>query len=147
MKKILLFIFLVSVLSSCMKIPYISTSSIIDYSYYSDKGFFITESNSVNFQYKPICSIQVRVESGYEVTGSDKEVSRSLLGGEKTTYSEKMGNYKIATVNEALDLIYKESVEKGANGVINMKITPLTAYQGNQTIITGYYVTGMAIKR
>lgn len=147
MKKILLLAVAALAMTSCSKIPYTSTVTVIDYSYFTKKGFFITEAPSVSFEYEPIGSIMVRVESGHEVIKEERKVSKSILGGEIETYSSKMGKYKVATIDDALDVIYEESVKAGANGLINVKITPLSVYQSGQTYITGYIVNGMAIKK
>ena len=69
------------------------------------------------------------------------------MGGETITRTSKLGEYKVATVDNALDVIYEESIKAGANGLINVKITPLSVYQSGITFITGYNVSGMAIKK
>ena len=135
---------------SVQKMPYLETSSFVDYSTYAQKGFFITESNSVSFEYKPIGSIMVKVENGYEVLSVDKnEFSIDNISGQtKVSYKQKLGDYKIATINDALDLIYKKSIEQKADGIINIKIEPIISPNPYQTnTITGYFVSGMAIKR
>ena len=147
MKKFLLFAFVALIFTSCMKIPYTSTVTVIDYSYFSKKGFFITESPSVSFDYEPVGSIIVRVENGHEVVKEKTKVTKTLLGGETITRTSKLGEYKVATVDNALDVIYEESIKAGANGLINVKITPLSVYQSGITFITGYNVSGMAIKK
>lgn len=73
MKRILAFL-LLCCLCGCAttyKWPYVQESSIIDYSQYAKKGFFITQANSVNFDYTPIGSISAKVEGGYEVLNID----------------------------------------------------------------------------
>ena len=147
MKKILLLAVAALAMTSCSKIPYTSTVTVIDYSYFTKKGFFITEAPSVSFDYEPVGSIMVRVESGHEVTKEEKKVSKSILGGEIETYTTKFGKYKVATIDDALDFIYEESTKVGANGLINVKITPLSTYLSGQTYVTGYIVSGMAIKK
>lgn len=147
MKKFLLFAFVALIFTSCMKIPYTSTVTVIDYSYFSKKGFFITESPSVSFDYESVGSIMVSVQSGHNVIEGEKKVSKSIFGGEIETYSSVMGKYRAATIDDALDLIYDESIKAGANGLINLKISPITVYQSGQTYVTGYIVNGMAIKR
>lgn len=147
MKKFLLFAFVALIFTSCMKIPYTSTVTVIDYSYFSKKGFFITEAPSVSFDYESVGSIMVSVQSGHNVIEGEKKVSKSIFGGEIETYSSVMGKYRAATIDDALDLIYDESIKAGANGLINLKISPITVYQSGQTYVTGYIVNGMAIKR
>lgn len=151
--KQIVFILSVILLMGCStigKFPYVQESSIIDYSQYEKKCFFITESNSVSFEYKPIGSIMVKVENGYEVISVDKKESSidDIYGQKKISYKKKFGDYKVATINDALDLIYNKSIEKNADGIINIKIEPIIGQNPYQTnTITGYFVSGMAIKR
>src|SRR5690606_19343858 len=44
--------------------PY-TTVSIVDYKFYTERGFFITESNSVSFEYTPVSSIVVKSVPGF----------------------------------------------------------------------------------
>lgn len=74
MKKIISFCVVLLLVTSCTtyKIPYRRYSAAIDFSAYAQKGFFITESNSVNFSYEPLGSITSVVTSGYEVISGNK---------------------------------------------------------------------------
>ncbi|TKC06936.1 hypothetical protein [Pedobacter frigoris] len=147
MKKIYFAFALIASLSSCsapiVKPRYIKDVYIFDYSKYADKGFFFSESNSVNFNYIPIGSINAYNESGYEVVSSVKERERNddVLMAEHsfhtstTRYGDKL---ILADRSDLIDEVYKQALKKGANGIINLKFVFTTK---NVTI------SGMAIKK
>lgn len=140
------------ILSSCnlYKYPYEKYAVAIDYSRFSEKGFFFTESNSANFEYKPIASISAIFRSGWEPTGvKNKELSDDAYGSRfsysTASYSK---NFIMANRDELLDLLYKKAIALGANGVINLKINTIRHYSEKTGYNTeGYEATGMAIKK
>ena len=152
MKKIV-FILSVILLMGCStigKFPYVQESSIIDYSQYEKKGFFITEANSVSFEYEAVGSVSAKVESGFEIMGSNKvrAVGDDIYQKQMETKTKvAYGEFVSATPTQALELLYQRAVESRANGIINLKISPITQYtQAYGNVITGYFATGMAIK-
>lgn len=120
MKKSLVFLFLILLMSSCNMAPYIKSIGYIDYTMY-DNGFFITESNSVSFEYKSLGSISVLILTGYE---NSKLVK--------------------ATAQDAVTALVEKAMLKKANGVIALKISPYTDFTTKQN---GFFVSGMAIKK
>lgn len=145
---------LIFCLGSCVTVPkwpYIQESSIIDYSQYTNKGFFITQANSVNFDYLAIGSISSKVESGYEILNTNmvKVLGDDVYSPDQKTKAKiKYGKYIRATPEMALENLYKKAVESGANGIVGLTIEPITNYSphyGNVTV--GYFVAGMAIKK
>ena len=144
MKRILLFLLLLVILSSCTVVKYAEYADILDYSKYSNDNFFITESNSVSFEYKPIGSVSIEVISGFE-KNKEKRPPRIIHGD---IYNPEWGNYKDsnykkANCSHALSRIVDESKKQGANGIINLKFT----YRRNENgSITSVYASGMAIK-
>lgn len=150
MKKIIFIATLVSLLVSCgiSKKAYIRESTFIDFSEYTRKGFFLTESNSVNFNYEPISSITALVESGYEVLNREGVTSSDAVYG--TFSTTRYGEYIRANAQDALDELYHSAIEMGADGIINLKIqfTPLRISSDGKVLSwESYYVSGMAIKR
>ena len=145
------FIFFVFFGCSVAKFPYIQESSIIDYSKYSKKGFFMTESNSVSFDYMTIGSVTAKVNSGYEVkdVNTKEYIDDAVYSGDPSVkLNINYGKYIKATTDKAIEELYNRAVENDANGIIELSITPIT--ETNQqfgTVITGYFVSGMAIKR
>lgn len=153
MKKTLVFLFLCC-LCSCVttyKWPYIQESSIIDYSVYAKKGFFITESNSVNFDYSAIGSISAKVESGYEVLNMDavKVTGDDIYSRQpETKINVKYGKYIKATPEAAINELFNQAIQSKANGIIGLTIKPITTTsQQYGNVVTGYFVTGMAIRK
>lgn len=111
-------------LTSCMFKPYIVYSEI---SYYDEfEGFFITESNSVSFEYEPVGSITAMVENGF-----------------------LKGKYIKASTKDALRILYNEAEKSGANGIINLKFSYVWEHDKNSNITTlkGVIATGMAINK
>lgn len=150
--KTLIFLIL-CVLTGCAtlpKWPYVQESSIIDYSEYAKKNFFITESESVNFNYTAIGSISAKVESGYEVLNAKTyQVSGDDIytNEPQTKVKIKYGKYVKATPEAALEELYARALDSGANGIVGLDIKPITKYsQQYGNVIIGYFVTGMAIK-
>lgn len=61
-------------LASCApKISYTKSVGFVDYSVYQNKGIFLTESNSVNFEYDAIGSVTAVIYSGDAVLTQKKE--------------------------------------------------------------------------
>ncbi len=151
MKKILLFAAALLLLSSCgVKYPYNRYSSAIDFSAITrGSNFFITESNSVSFDYKPLGSVSSSVKSGYEVIKGEQK-SRPEGYSFRELAKLKFGDYKYATADAAIEELISASKKLGANGIINLKIiyTP-AVYDKNGNIISpsSYYTTGMAIDK
>lgn len=154
MKKTVFMLALLPLMFSCStigKFPYVQEASIMDYSQYEKKGFFITEANSVSFEYEAVGSVSAKVESGFEVIGGKKvkAIGDDIYQKQMTTKTKvSYGEFVAATPSQALELLYQKSVENRANGIINLKISPITQYtQAYGNIVTGYFATGMAIKR
>lgn len=118
-----------------------------DYQRYSDAGFFITESNTVSFDYVPVGSVVVRQTAGVM---SDTEIISQNVP-EKRGYDELYGelekkrhsnSWKLPSDYTALDAVYKVAKEQNADGIINLKITMPEV--NNADIIE---LSGMLIKR
>lgn len=149
MKK-LLSLCLVALITSCStyKVMYQASSVCIDYSTYSEKGFFITESNSVSFDYIPLGSLFVEISSGYEKRLEKNKKYLDIDGHEKSKSEISVGNWINATSKIALDSLYNKSLSLKANGIINLQAKFLPATYYNNIMVTGdkIIVTGMAIK-
>lgn len=136
---------------SVTKFPYIQESGLLDYSKYSRKGFFMTESNSVSFDYTPIGSVTAKVNSGYEVMDvKTKEYIDDAVYSSDPSIKSKVnyGKYIKATPDKAIEELYNRAVEHDANGIIGLSITPIMeSTQQYGTVVTGYFASGMAIRR
>lgn len=156
MRKLIFVIFVCVLFSSCStnRIVYTSLSGMIDYSKYTQKGFFITESNSVSFEYVPVGSVYAEISSGYEVIGEKidtfyNDLEKSYYSVKKKTFREDYNGWRNADINNAIDMIYSKSIQTGANGIINLQtkyIPPV--YDSKNALIYSdrVYVSGMAIK-
>lgn len=137
MKKILFLAVVVVMFSSCAA-PYIVSAKTLDYDKISgQKDFFITESNSVNFDYKPIGSVLAISVAGM-----------SIVDDEYKDTDFKTKRFKSANVEDAFKKMCEEAISKGADGIINVK----TKYSQAYTLQYTYYpedwvATGMMIKR
>lgn len=154
MKKII-YLFGVFLITSCYpaKTLFHQESSHVDYRPYSKTDFFLTEANSVSFEYSPISSVISIVKPGYVdkkdivKTKEEKDFKDDLYANNKHL---KLGSdFKLASPQDALDGLVKEAKKLGANGIINLKITSfiekVSLGNGIQPDLIGYSATGMAI--
>ncbi|MDE6237847.1 MAG: hypothetical protein K2M45_08270 [Muribaculaceae bacterium] len=113
----------------------------LDYSTFADKGFFITESNTVPFDYKPIGSVYVEQHSGMvnvsvEPKG-DPRLSDAIYGEDRRGSTKK--KWSNVSSDTALQSVFQAGQSVGADGIINLHI------EGNAG--QGIILTGMLIKR
>jgi len=135
MKKILaLCAFAALMMSSCETAQKFQQSAgFIDYAMFP--GMFLTESNSVSFEYQPIGSLYAEETSGeYQVV--KKQVKNNEIYGDGFEIVD--GKYRHANPQSALTFAAERAKEMGGNGIINLRI---------EKIDGGYSVTGMVIKR
>ncbi len=89
MRKFLFISAMALLLSACATMPkwaYTSYSASFDFTEFTNGGFFITESNSVSFDYDPIGSISGVGTSGYEVLRKEKQEASKI---EDNVYSQE----------------------------------------------------------
>lgn len=128
MKKIFTLLIVSVFITSCgvMQLNYKATTYSIDYSMYTKDDFFITESESVGFEYVPVASVGSSIETGY---------LSSKNGGK---------NEKIyATAEDALAYLVVQSQRLGANALIGLKIINTSVNQ----LFPSYSASGMAVKK
>lgn len=134
MKKVFLLLLTTIALSSCVVRSYYVEKGSIDYSQYTKEGFFMTEAPSVSFNYEPVASVYAIIYSG-----EDKEWAKKNKSKENPFPSKR----RKPTYTEGIDVIYKDAISKGANGIMGLK------YHAIHT--DGYldyvHVEGMAIKK
>lgn len=159
MNKLLLLFAAVTFLSSCSvkKSMYTTEASSVDYTPYTEKGFFITESNSVGFDYEPISSVVASTKSGYTDKKKKMAHSHHRLNSKKnikqgvSNEDIESGAFKIASSEDALNELYNQALSHRADGIINLKILfsiiPGINEKGQLIDIEMYHASGMAIKR
>lgn len=131
MKKLALIIFSTIIFASCSTtIPPYSSSMFFDYSPLTGSGIFVSESNSVSFEYTALGSIIVTARGG----------------GKINHYSSARSSEDFESIdfNNVADFLKYELIRRKANGIINLKIIyhPKDGTQG-----AGYTITGMAIRK
>lgn len=134
MKKLICLTFIFSLLVSCSVQKYGIVTYGIDLSRFSDKGFLISTTD-INQNYKSVAIVTSKC-----VSGSDKGYSReSNDKSGDAVYSDPLmtGNYRACALDDVLDEVYKQCVDLGANGVIQLEIF-------NE--LTGITVNGLAVK-
>lgn len=119
MKKLLLSIVLPLCFIGCAPKIYVA-SYTFDLSEYNKNGMFITESNSVSFEYDPVGLVQT-------------------VGGGRSLVNKE---YVTLTTRDVLDGFVNECKKQGADAVINIRIA--TSSKDN---IPTYQISGMAVKR
>lgn len=122
--------------------------SYIDYESYFKNGFYLTESNSVGFEYIPMGTVNYILMGGYKT--SKVEEKTEINPDAKFSVKEKRkktDTYLLTreeySVYEAIDQVVNECKKKGANGIINLRINVVTGDYAT----TGYTISGMAIKK
>jgi hypothetical protein len=151
MKKGFLLASIIVLMSSCATVnlpkPY-TKIKMVDYSWLTKQGIFVTESNSVSFDYEAVGSVHIEASSGYEPQKKDKHVTTIERGdGIYTTYlvdgwSKSQWEYvPISLENMFAELAYTLK-ENGADGIVNFKISYDHIEQRDIA-----HITGMAIKR
>lgn len=135
MKKTFLLLLTITALSSCVTRSYYIETGSIDYSQYTKEGFFMTEASSVSFNYEPVASVYTIVYSG-----EDKEWAKKHKSKENPFPS----NRRRASYSDGIDAIYKDTVSKGANGIVGLKYHTIYTKDG---LLDHVYVEGMAIKK
>mgnify|MGYP000459298411 CR=1 FL=1 len=146
MKKVLLSILFVGLLTSCVtpKLPEpYGTSTILDYSPLTSKGFYVTESNSVSFDYQAIASVSATEVAGWVKKDKKQVISDGTLRKNVDELYVNMeskpssGKY-IPDINAAMDRMVEILRTVGANGIINLNIQ----WESSRIIISG-----MAIRK
>lgn len=135
MKKIVCGILLSILFVGCIPPKRITQVVTLDLTKYTEMGFFITEANSVNRDYDPIGLVNVYLESGRDVSVTKKDGGDPIYGQDIVI---KKGKVIVASLEEALEIMYNEARSKGANAIINLK------YSCSE--LGSWSVTGMAIK-
>lgn len=142
----LLLVCLLSALSSCHT-PMTHATYYIDYQEAGQGKVFITEANSVSFEYEPLGSILVEETSGVvKITVPTTEKERnddSLYGPGPST--KTVTSYSNATAQTALNYAAQEAIRLGGDGIINLKLSANLDSKGRK--IETISVSGMVIKR
>lgn len=155
-KNILIILLAVLSLSGCASLlpPSSSSTVVVDYSWLTEQGFFITESNSVSFPYKAVASVAMEEIGGFRKLSKEelKEPVSKKKNVEDDTYfnSPKSGKYVFEDTNAdiVLEKLANELDRLGANGIINFKIGQSVVYYKDINVcVTKINVTGMAIKK
>lgn len=141
-------------LGSCSRntTQFTQIGTLLDLRPLTNDGFFITESNSVGFDYQPI-----GVMTLLEVSGEDENhvVTKQEV---KSDYSDDLyfsaiikkqsKKWKDADGFSALTELVRLAKEEGANGIINLKIKNNWFMVNNKPqYIISVEVSGMLIKR
>lgn len=118
-----------------------ASSSHVDYRPYSEKGFFITEANSVSFEYTPISSVLAITRSVYS---TNELIAKSI------DKKDRDNSFVEASAQDALEELYKKAKDLGANGIVNLKITSFTetgtSDVGHNINLVGYSASVMAVR-
>ena len=139
MKKLFFILGASLLLTSCgMRIMAEEEIAILDYSRYTNQGFFLTESKSVKFDYQEVGPIYIRLKNGDRVKGNQ------IFSGSKRNF--KLYETVLYTSYDAMDKAMEQTKSLGGNGIIKMNIekvldtNPKSPYFGNNTILTGIMI-------
>ena len=149
MKKTL-YLFALILLSGCsyLRQPVSQVTYAFDYKKYTDEGFFITESNSVSFDYKPVSSVHSIFLSGFELKEpkAAKQGSDDLYG-EANPLPQTTNKYIQATQEKVIEELYKKAKSLNANAMINLQVKVISYYDyhAKMYVMRGYEGSAMAI--
>lgn len=148
---------------SAMKYPFLQEVYCVDYHSAGLGGkVFLTESNSVSFDYTPIASITVHERSGQ--VKSDKQIEQKEQGKQKRErpkgddiYGEWESNkepkvlkgWRNTSFQSALEKASRTAIEMGGDAIINLQMQYIPYVEGspNQEFNNQVYVKGMVVKR
>jgi hypothetical protein len=131
---------IIALCSSCQTFQYTQKIAYLDYSFFRERNFFVTETNTVSFPYESLGSIAVLISSG--------KVYKSTDTNYKPLY-QRSGSFKKATLEDTYQLVYDLAKEKGANGILGLKVEYLKPdkFAGKSKSNEGYMISGMTIKK
>ena len=158
MKKCLLLIVCVLAFASCATqkpMPPFTTASLLDYSILTERGIFVTESNSVGFDYETVGSVLVKGYGGYVKKASKKEKRERIVTQDDYYIHDEgfpitKGKYQYIepSLVDAMITLGDYLKDVGANGIINIKVTVMPEDINDDTNNKDKIViTGMAIRR
>lgn len=148
MKKLTYLISVALIFASCSsKMVAVQSSSALDYTKFEKDGLFLTESNSVSFNYQAIASISALNLSGFKKAADARKQAAKDYFSDIETDVKLSANWFNATREGVLIDLCKKAKEQGANGIINIKITYISIPFDKDTNQTGYEASGMAIKK
>lgn len=151
MKKVLFFILAIGLFTSCATStisypePY-GFSTFLDYSPLTNKGIYVTESNSVSFDYKTLGSVSATEVSGWVKKEKELRVAnKNKKNNVDDMYADIESNRPVgkyipitASLDVAMERMANTLKEVGANGIINLKVQ----WDSSRIIISG-----MAIRK
>ena len=147
MKKSPFLLAFVLTLLVCSCAPKFSQSAYyVDYRPAYNMGVFVSESNSVSFDYEPIASLMVNEYNG-EVTTEKRSYSYQKgedIYGEPDIKVEKKTNWRSANFSSALTFAAQQCLDMGGDGLINLNFEPIKDKDG---VVVGVTVSGMVIHR
>lgn len=143
-KHLLIALFVIALSSCSPKLQYQTSISYIDYSLYANEGMFLTESNSVAFDYKALGTVSISVLSGNVDKKRPDRYNFTDLNGNRP--EEKYSEWVAASPEKAIQLAIEKAKAQGGDGIINMKIEPFTEVT-NKATRSGFLLSGMVIKK
>ena len=120
---------------------------VIDYSVLTSKGLFVTESNSVNFDYQAIGSV-IAEETGGWIPKNGAKQKPVNAGDDYYVSSSSKKIYMAPDIQAAFDNIAEHLSSIRANGIINLKITTSSEIDlVSKLSVDKIIVSGMAIRK
>ena len=142
MKKLFITLFIALILSSCASFKAYTVVDYIDYSVFSQNGIFATELSSVNFDYRAIGSLSVRMYNG--TVKKEQTIEREKRGDDLYSGTSK-NSWKTTIPEEIYQKVCDEIRSKGGNGIVNMKLSLIPMDKNNPR--GGLMVSGMVIRK
>lgn len=151
-----------ALLSGCrMHYPFMQEVYSVDYRAAGlDGKVFLTESNSVGFDYTPISSISIYERSGQVKSEKQEREQEKKAKKPKPKWDEIYGDWdrsdsgkkslkgwRDCSYQSALEKASRTAVDMGGDAIINLKMEYVPTFDKDNTKIGSVYVTGMVVKR
>ncbi len=118
----------------------------LDYKEAGRGKVFITEANSVSFDYEPLGSILIVEYPGYvkvsDPSGEVQEEKKKLFAANLYNHKDSNLKYQTASMQSAMNYAVEKALELGGDGIINLHFSPYF-----DTTTNAVQVSGMVIKR
>ncbi len=147
MKKtiILLLTVIAVIFSGCSHTSFSHVTYFLDYKIAGKGLVFITESNSVNFDYEPLGSIIIIerpgvIEKIVPVSETEQRYGDNIYGNPGVT--KKVHQYAYASAQSALDYTVESALKMGGDAIINLKVDSYIL--DNERVVE---ISGMVVRR
>lgn len=135
--------------TSCKMHQFGYVTTYLDFTPYSEQGFFLTELESVPFDYVPVGTISVTEYSGQDAVYYNQTHPKSKVYDDDLYYkaekSKVSKDWRFASAESAIKELVEKSKRAGGNGLVALKT--VTTVDTKSNLVVSVTVSGMIINR